>query len=395
MATALQGIKVLEMTRFIAGPYAGSVLASLGADVVKIEPPDGDVVRSFGPARKGVGIPFEMLNHNKKSLVIDLKNPGGREVVHRMARDADIVLESSRPGTAERLGVSYERLSEINPRLIYCSISGFGQDGPYRELGGVDIVAQAMGGLMGITGEPGGEPVKVSQPIADYGCGMWAVMGILAALCARQHTGRGQRVDSALLDTPIAWSLWEASRYFGLGEVPEPLGSSHRNVAPYRAFRCADGRHVVIGAASQALWEKLCHALDVPRLLEDERFSTPPLRVRHRAVLEAELEPLFPERTSEEWLAILNAASVPCGLVKRYDEAVGDPQVRRRKMIAEIQHPKAGPLSILDVPVYLSDTPRVPVSQAPGLGEHSVAVLGDWGFGDDEIRALLSGHVVA
>ncbi|MGB6007343.1 CaiB/BaiF CoA transferase family protein [Castellaniella sp.] len=394
MTTALQGIKVLEMTRFIAGPYAGSVLASLGADVIKIEPPDGDVVRSFGPMKAGVGLPFEMMNHNKKGLVIDLKKPGGREVIYRMVKDADIVLESSRPGTAERLGVSYERLSEINPRLIYCSISGFGQDGPYRGLGGVDIVAQAMGGLMGITGEPGGEPVKVSQPIADYGCGMWAVIGILAALAARQHTGRGQRVDSALLDTPIAWSLWEASRYFGLGEVPEPLGSSHRNVAPYRAFLCADGRHVVIGAASQALWEKLCEALDVQALLAEERFSSPPLRVRHRAALEAELKPLFRRRTSEAWLSVLNAASVPCGLVKRYDEAVDDPQVKRRKMVADVHHSKAGPLSILDVPVYLSDTPRVPVSQAPGLGEHSTEVLEGWGFRDDEIQALLAGNVV-
>ncbi|MER1967158.1 CoA transferase [Castellaniella sp. GW247-6E4] len=395
MATALQGIKVLEMTRFIAGPYAGSVLASLGADVVKIEPPDGDVVRSFGPTKAGVGIPFEMMNHNKKGLVIDLKKPGGQEVVHRMVRDADVVLESSRPGTAERLGVSYERLSQINPRIIYCSISGFGQDGPYRTLGGVDIVAQAMGGLMGMTGEQDGEPVKVSLPIADYGCGMWAVIGILAALNARRHTGRGQLVDSALLDTPIAWSLWEASRYFGLGEIPEPLGSSHRNVAPYRAFRCADDRHVVIGAASQALWEKLCQALGVPDLLKDERFGSPPLRVRHRAVLEAALEPLFHDKTSDEWLSLLNAASVPCGLVKRYDEALNDPQVKRRGMIAQVQHSKAGELSILDVPVYLSDTPRVPVSQAPGLGEHSVSVLEGWGFGDDEIRALLSGDIVA
>lgn len=394
MSVALQGIKVLELTRFIAGPYAGSVLASLGAEVVKIEPPDGDVVRTFGPEKNGVGIPFEMLNHNKKGIVVDLKNPAGRQVIYEMVKSADIVLESSRPGTAERLGVSYDRLREINPRIIYCSISGFGQDGPYREQGGVDIVAQAMGGLMGITGEPDGAPVKISQPIADYGCGMWAVVGILAALNARQTTGLGQRIDAALLDTPVAWSLWEASRYFGLGEIPQPLGSSHRNVAPYRAFKCSDDRYVAVGAASQLLWERFCEAVGIEQLLEDARFATPPLRVQHRTSLESAIEPVFLDKSSSEWLSILKKALVPSGLVMRYDETINDPQVKKREMVAEIQHTKAGALKILDVPVYLSDTPRVPILQAPALGQHSTDILRDWGFKDTQIQSLLSGNIV-
>ena len=382
------------MTRFIAGPYAGGILASMGAEVIKIEPPGGDVVRGFGPAKNGVGIPFELLNHNKKSLVVDLKKPGGSDVIKKLAETADIVLESSKPGTSERLGVSYEDLQPVNPRLIYCSISGFGQNGPYRNLGGVDIVAQAMGGLMGITGIPGGPPVKISLPITDIGCGMWATIGILSALAAREHTGRGQRIDSALLDTPIAWSFWEASRYFGLGEKPQPLGSSHRNVAPYRAFKCADGRYIVIGAASQPLWEKLCQAMNALSLLEDARFKTPPLRVDNRSALEPLLEPLFLKKTSAAWLDILNQAGVPCGPVKSYEEAINDPQVKMRDIVTPIEHTKAGSLTLLNVPVYLSDTPRGKLDQAPALGEHSVGVLESGGFTKDAIQRLLAEKVI-
>lgn len=395
MPAALQGVKVLELTRFIAGPYAGGILASLGADVVKIEPPGGDVVRGFGPTKNGVGIPFELLNHNKKSLVVDLKKPDGREVVKRLARTADIILESSRPGTSAKLGVSYEDIKLINPRLIYCSISGFGQEGPYRDLGGVDIVAQAIGGLMGITGAPGGAPVKISLPITDIGCGMWAVIAILAALAARQHTGLGQNIDSALLDTPIAWSFWEASRYFGLGEKPRPLGSSHRNVAPYRAFKCSDGRYIVVGAASQSLWDKLCRALDAETLLNDARFKTPPLRVENRKDLESLLEPIFLNRQSSEWLNELNKAGVPCGPVKTYEEAVDDPQVATRQIVTDVVHSKAGRMKFLNVPVYLSETPRMALRQAPALGEHSERVLRDNGFSESEIRELLSAHVIS
>lgn len=391
MASALQGVKVLELTRFIAGPYAGSVLASLGADVIKIEPPTGDVVRTMGPKINGVGVPFEMLNHNKKGLVVDLKHPQGREVIHEMARHADIVLESSRPGTSERLGVGYEQLRPFNARLIYCSISGFGQESPR---GGVDIVAQAMGGLMGITGVAGGPPIKVSQPIADFGSGMWAVIGILAALQARERTGCGQLVDSALLDTPIAWSLWESSRYFAKGEIPQPLGSSHRNVAPYRAFQCSDGRHVAVGGASQDIWERLCAAIERPELLRDSRYASTISRVDNRDSLESTLEEVFVKRPHGEWLALLEKNRVPCGLVKRFDEALEDPLVKARKMIAEVEHSEAGSMRLVDVPVYLSDTPRLPVQQAPKLGEHSTSTLKEWGFAQPRIAELIQNGIV-
>ena len=394
MSAALEGVKVLEFTRFIAGPYCGAILASLGADVIKIEPPGGDVVRSFDPVKNDIGIPFELLNHNKKGLVIDLKKDEGRNVVRKLVKTADIVLESSRPGTSERLGISYKDLARINPRLIYCSISGFGQEGPYRDLGGVDIVAQAIGGLMGITGEPGGAPVKISLPITDIGCGMWATISILSALAARQHTNRGQYIDSALIDTPIAWSFWEAGRYFGLGEKPRPLGSSHRNVAPYRAFKCFDDRYIVIGAASQSLWEKLCGALSAPTLLQDSRFKTPPLRVENRSDLESLLIPIFLTKSSHEWLAILNGAKVPCGPVNTYEEAISDPQVKTRDILTDIRHTKAGKLKLLDTPVYLSDTPRVELKQAPALGEHSVDVLRANGFDEASVEKLLAGNVV-
>ncbi len=388
MSGPLSGTKVVDVSGYVAGPTCGAILASMGADVIKIEPPGGDEFRRSGPFVAATSYPYEMLNHNKQGMVVDLKNPSGVAVVRDLAASADVFLESWRPGTAARLGLAYDDLCALNEGLLYCSISGFGQTGPYRERGGVDIIAQAMGGLMGLTGEPGRPPVKVSYPITDIGASLWGVIGILAGLAARARSGAGQHIDVALLDSPVSWSFWEASQYFGSGKVPQPIGSSHRNVAPYRAFVCSDERHLVVGAASQQLWERLCAVVERPALLTDERFSTADLRRQHRETLEETLEEAFRERPRQEWLELLGEAGIPTGPVYRYDEVVTDEQVRHRGLVAEVEHPVAGPMKLVDVPLFMSGTPREPIRSAPLLGADTNAVLGSLGLDTAQIERL-------
>lgn len=391
---ALDGIRVLEMTRFIAGPYAGRMLGAMGADVTKLEPPAGDQVRGIGPQKEGVSIPFQILNHNKKSLVVDLSTDEGREIVYKMIPDVDIVLESSKSGTTEKLGVSYEKLRQFNEKLIYCSISGFGVGGPYHGKGAVDIAAQAMGGLMWITGYPDNGPVKISQPVADVGAGMYALIGILAALEARHRTGRGQFIDTALIDVPMAWSFWEAGRYFGIGEKPTQLGSSHRNAAPYRAFECSDGVYIVVGVAGQALWERFCPIIEESDLLIDPRFKTNTLRLTNREALEEILVPIMRRRESNEWIKLFEKGSVPAARVNRYEEAVEDPQIKHRDLITSFEHSKIGTIKVPNVPVFLSETKNVEFTQGPVLGEHTLQVLRALGYGDHDIEELIRKKVV-
>lgn len=388
MAGPMSGTTVVDVSGYVAGPTCGAVLASMGAEVIKVEPPGGDEFRRSGPFVSGTSYPYEMLNHNKKSIVLDLKRKAGVSVVQKLAARADVFLESWRPGTAARLGVGYEELRGVNERLVYCSISGFGQTGPYSDRGGVDIIAQAMGGLMGLTGEPGRPPVKVSYPITDIGASLWGVIGILGALSARDRSGVGQHIDVALLDSPVSWSFWEASQYFSSGKVPEPIGSSHRNVVPYRSFLCADDAYLVVGAASQGLWERLCVVVDREQLLEDERFSTADRRRQNREAIEEVLEVAFQKRAREEWVERLRKAGVPAGPVYRYDEVLSDAQVQHRGLVAEVEHPVAGPMQLLEVPLFMSQTPREPVAPAPLLGADTNAVLLSLGFDRMEIQRL-------
>jgi crotonobetainyl-CoA:carnitine CoA-transferase CaiB-like acyl-CoA transferase len=362
----------------------------MGADVVKVEPPGGDGIRRQGPYVDGYSYPFEFLNHNTKSVVIDLKSANGPAVLHKIAADADVFVQNWKPGTADRLQVGYDDLSKTNPRLVYCAISGFGQTGPYGNRGAVDIVAQAMGGLMGVTGEPGRPPVKVSYPMTDVGSSLWAVIGILAALNAREKTGRGQLVDVALLDAPVSWSFWEAAQYFGTGEIPEPLGSSHRNAAPYRAFQCADEAHVAIGVASQSLWERFCPIIEADWLTEDDRFATPDARRTNRSALEEILADVFTKRTRDEWLDLLVPAGIPAGPVYKYDEVVSDPQVVHRGLIGNITLPGNQTLRVPDVPLFLSDTPRLAMQPAPELGADTRRVLTECGCTSDEVDAFVA-----
>lgn len=388
MTGPLTGTTVVDVSGYVAGPTCGAILASMGAEVVKVEPLTGDEFRRSGPFVEGISYPYEMLNHNKRSILVDLKQSEGVEVVQRLAARADVFLESWRPGTASRLGLGYDELSATNARLVYCSISGFGQTGPYRERGGVDIIAQAMGGLMGLTGEPGRPPVKVSYPITDIGASLWGVIGILAALSARASTGHGQQVDVALLDSPVSWSFWEAAQYFGAGAVPGPIGSSHRNVVPYRAFRCADERYLVVGAASQQLWRRLCEVLERQELLDDERFATADRRRQNREALEEVLEGVFARAPREEWLCRLEAAGIPAGPVYRYDEVLADEQVRHRGLVSPVEHPVAGPMNLVDVPLFLSGTPKHPIRSAPLPGADTEQILRSAGIDDAAIERL-------
>ncbi|MCL6641067.1 MAG: CoA transferase [Candidatus Rokubacteria bacterium] len=316
----LEGLRVLDLSRVVAGPYAALLLADLGADVVKVERPgQGDDARAMGPHLHGESAPFMTFNRNKRSITLDLKTAEGREIARRLAARADVVLENWRPGTAARLGLGWEDVHALNPRAVYCSISGFGQTGPYAPRGGFDRIAQGMSGVMSINGEEDGPPLPVPIPISDIGTGMFAVIGILAALRARDRTGRGQWVDTSLLETPIAWAVYEAAGYFATGEVPGRLGPGHRTQAPYQAFRTADG-WINLGGGSNTFWPIICRILGVPELVDDPRFATPALRVQNRRALEALLEARFRTAPTAVWLERLEAAGVPAGPILTYDQ---------------------------------------------------------------------------
>ncbi len=390
----LDGLTVLDLSTQLSGPYCAMLLGDLGADVIKVERPGrGDDARAFPPFVNGQSAPFMTFNRNKRSLALDLKKPKGREICLRLAERADVFLENFRPGTAERLGLGYARVSAVNPRIIYCSISGFGQTGPYRERGGFDLIAQGMSGLMSITGEEDGPPLRVPIPLSDIGAGMFGAIGILAALQARGRTGRGQWVDASLLETPIAWSVYEAASYFATGQVPARLGPGHRTSAPYQPFRTKDG-WLTLGAASQQLWERLCAELELPELKKDPRFATGAERVKHRKELAALLQAQFDRDTTAHWLSRLEAAGVPAGPILTYDQVFADPQVRHREMVVEVDHPVAGRSRVLGVPIKLGENPASVRRPAPTVGQHSTEILKTLGYSDDELAQLRAEAVI-
>ncbi len=391
---ALDGLRMLDLTSQLSGPYCAMILGDLGADVIKVERPGvGDDSRASPPAINGESAPFMTFNRNKRSITLDLKAPEGRTIALELARRADVVLENFRPGTVARLGLGYEDVRAINPRVIYCSISGFGQTGPYRERGGFDRVAQGMSGVMSINGEENGPPLPLPIPISDIGTGMFAAIGILAALAARGRTGHGQQIDASLLETPIAWSVYEASSYWATGQVPERLGPGHRASAPYQAFRTKDS-WINLGGGSPGFWPKICAMLGVPELVRDPRFLTPGERVRHRKELEALLQPQFEKETTAVWLDRLEAEGIPAGPILTYDRVFADPQVVHREMAVPVEHPVAGPTKVLGIPFKLSGTPARVRRPAPTLGQHTDEVLRELGYDAAEIQRLRAARVV-
>ena len=393
MPGPLAGVRVLDVTLALAGPFCGMLLADLGADVIKVESPDLDIRTAGGlAALKGENSHFLVVNRNKRGLSIDLKDERGREAFYRLVETADVLVQNYRPGVMKRLGCDYETLSRINPRLVYCSISGFGEGSPYADLAGMDLIAQGMSGLMSVTGNSeDGEPVKAGTPVTDMGSGMYGVIGIVSALYHREKSGRGQQVEATLLDTPISWLTWRAAEYWATGKVPGPQGSG---LGAYRAFKCKDGRWVNI-APTNRLWQGACETLGAPELADDPRFKTQTLRNEHHKELTAAFQEHFQKHDSEYWIAAFREARLPCGPIKTVAEVLDDdPHVKAREMVVELDHPVIGKTKALGVPVKLSETPGAVTRAAPTLGQHTIEVLAEVGYSAEEVEALRQAGVV-
>ena len=393
---ALNGVKVLDLTQIMAGPYCTMMLADMGADVVKVEKPNGgDDTRRMGPPFiEGESAAFLGINRNKRSIVIDLRSDPGRELAQRMARESDVLVQNFRPGSLDRMGLGYEQVREINPAIVYCTISGFGATGPYAQRGGFDLVTQGMSGLMSVTGHAGGPPAKVGVPVCDLNAGMFGAIGILTAYINRLRTGQGQHVDTSLLEGGIAYTFWESAMFFATGDVPEPKGSAHRLTAPYQAFETSDG-YVNIGAANQANWERLCAAIGRDELVTDPRFVEPRDRMDNLDELVSTLEDVFSQEPSAHWLEKLADAGVPAGPIYDLDEVYADPQVQAREMMVETEHPVAGRVKNIGIPIKLSETPGQFQRPAPALGQHTDEVLTELGCSPTEIDKLRGSGVVA
>jgi|HubBroStandDraft_6_1064221.scaffolds.fasta_scaffold00031_63 crotonobetainyl-CoA:carnitine CoA-transferase CaiB-like acyl-CoA transferase len=391
----LAGVRILDLSRILSGPFATMVFADLGADVIKLENPrTGDDTREWAPPYQGdQSAYFLSVNRNKRGIAVDLKSAQGREIALRIADRADVVVENFRPGTAGRLGLGYDDLSARNPGLIYASISGFGQTGPYSSEPGYDAIAQALGGLMSVTGEADGEPVRVGNSAADLGASMWAAIGILAALHARHTTGRGEWIDISLLDGQIASLTYLAGGYFASGEVPRRYGSAHPSIVPYQALRTADG-HLMVAVGNDTLWQRFAPLIGLAELVDDPRFVSNPQRVANRTALIPLIEAALAARSSDAWAEELAGVGIPAGAINAVDAALAHAQVQARDMVLTAEHPTAGTLRMTGSPIKLSRYTATVRRPPPTLGEHTDEVLGEFGYAAEDIVALRDAGVV-
>jgi formyl-CoA transferase len=389
MGLPLEGVRVLDMSQIMAGPYCTMVMADMGAEVTKIEKVrGGDDSRQMGPYVEGESACFMQINRNKRSVALNLKDEEARDLFYAMAREADVIVENFRPGVTRSLSVDYATISRLNPGIIYCSISGYGQTGPYRDKGGFDLVAQGASGLMSMTGEPGGRPLKTGVAVYDIGAGITAVYSILAAYIHRQKSGAGQHLDIAISECGIPWFTWEAAGYFGAGLEPQPTGWRHRVSAPYQALATRDG-YLILGCANQRTWERFCNdVVNKPEWIEDPRFLSNSNRGRHVEALEKLIEAELAAENTETWLDRCDAAGVPAGPINNFSQAMSDPHYLERGMIQEFEHPRAGTVKTLGFGSKFSDTPQRITRPSPLHGEHTHEVLSELGLQAQEIKSL-------
>ncbi len=391
LALALDGVRVLDLTRALAGPYCSMMLGDYGADVIKIEMPGkGDDTRTWAPPSIGdESAYFLSINRNKRSMTLNLRHPDGRKAFLDLAQGADVVVENFTPGVVDRLGISYDTIRALNPGIVYASISGFGQTGPYRTRSAYDQVMQGIGGIMSLTGEPGRLPVKMGIALTDIGAGMMAAYAITMSLFHRQRKGgEGQYIDVSMLDLQVAWLTYMAGYYFATGKNPERVGAAHPTLVPYQAFMCQDGKYINVAVGSERLWERFCKAMEREDLFDHPDYARNPDRVRSRDKLVPLLQEVFLHKPVDRWVAQLGDGGVPCGPVNELSDVFSDPQVLFREMLLEVPHPSLGTVKQAGIPIKLSDTPGSIRRHPPLLGEHTAEVLGEIGYSEEEVRRL-------
>ena len=394
MASALENVKVVDLTRTLAGPFCTQMMGDMGAEVVKIEEPErGDETRGWTPFWNDVSTQFLSFNRNKRSLAVNLKEQEGVDVVLGLAAKADVMIESFRTGALDRMGLGYEAVRRVNPGIVYCSISGYGRTGPMADMPGYDLIIQAYSGLMDLTGEPDGVPLRVGFSLVDLFTGMMAYGCVLTALHHKNKTGEGQWIDTSLLDGQVSTLSYHATGYLATGNEPRRMGSAHPSLTPYQSFPASDG-FFILGCGNQGLWERMCHAIDRPGLLEDLRFTTNTDRVEHRAECVEALSEVFRAKPVDHWVKVISDAGVPCGPINRVSQVLSDPQVVSRNMVQKIPHPEVPDLKVPGSPLKLTATPPTFRRHPPLLGQHNEEILGEAGYTQAQISDMRERGVI-
>ncbi len=393
---ALEGIRVLDLTRALAGPFCTLMLGDNGADVIKVEMPgSGDDTRKWGPPFIGEeSAYFLSINRNKRSLTLNLRDPQAKEIFLKLAKDSDVIVENFTPGVMERFGLDYEAVKATNPNVVYCSISGFGQDGPYRSRPAYDQIMQGIGGLMSVTGEPDGEPQKIGVAVTDIGAGMWAAFAIMAALHHRGQSGAGQYIDVSMMDAQIAWLTYQAGYFFANGTPPKRMGAAHPTLVPYQAFMCQDGKYINVAVGSDRIWERFCQGINREDLKDHPDYANNGDRVRNRGAMVSMLQEYFLTRPVADWVKDLQAVNVPCGPINDLADVFADAQVLARNMYQEMPHPTLGSIKQTGLPIKFSATPGGLDRHPPLLGEHNQEVLTSLGYSEGDIRGFQEGAVI-
>jgi crotonobetainyl-CoA:carnitine CoA-transferase CaiB-like acyl-CoA transferase len=393
---ALEGIRVLDLTRALAGPFCTLMLGDNGADVIKVEiPGTGDDTRKWGPPFIGEESAYYLsINRNKRSLTLNLQDTQAQEVFMKLAKDIDVVVENFTPGVMGRFGLDYDAVKAVNPKVVYCSISGFGQDGPYRNRPAYDQIMQGVGGLMSITGEPDGEPQKIGIAVTDIGAGMWSAFAIMAALHHREKSGEGQYIDISMLDAQVAWLTYQAAFFFANGEAPKRMGAAHPTLVPYQAFMCNDGKYINVAVGSERIWGRFCQGMNREDLKDHPDYATNSVRVNHRGAMVSMLQEIFLTRPVAEWVEDLQAANVPCGPINDLADVFADPQVLARNMYLEMPHPTLGSIKQTGLPIKFSLTPGGLDRHPPLLGEHNQEILQSLGYSDADVQSLKDQSVI-